>query len=297
MSKRVEKESRAYGIVTLAGLALVLMIAGPLAKGVQPGGHLSIEEVFVDFDLETVTIVGKDFDFGGLPQVTLGEEGNIGDITSLCAPDFAFMPQMITCDFSGIGLPDNGDYLLTVAAGHGQSQSDEYDLTIATPATAGSVLQTRVFSDYTRRVTNRYGSYYYGGSEFSNSITPTKSDSIILISINYFGEATNHNATARLQYSLNSGPWLDFDLTGTGLQQGTMKLGSYPDGDYNSTPHNYSTQVAKAFGTTETISFRLYHFNPGSFYHNSSANPNAESGPSTLVLEELNAQNSSYFKR
>ena len=79
-----------------------------------------------------------------------------------------------------------------------------------------------------------------------------------------------------------------------------MKLGSYPDGDYNSTPHNYSTQVAKAFGTIETIAFRLYHFNGGTFgtfCHNGAIDPSYESGPSTLVLQELNAETSSYVKR
>jgi hypothetical protein len=169
---------------------------------------------------------------------------------------------------------------------------------VPTQATTASVLQTRVYSDYTRRITSKGGHYYFGGSEFSNSITPTKSDSIILISINYFGETNNVNMYARLQYSINSGVWYNFDLTGLG-QQGTLTLSSYPDNDFNSTPHNYSTQIAKSFGTTETISFRMFHIcsGSGSFYHNSAVNPSYESGPSTLVLQELNAQNSSYIKR
>lgn len=37
---------------------------------------------------------------------------------------------MIHCDFSTTALPPDGDYLLTVSTGNGQSQSDEYDLTI-----------------------------------------------------------------------------------------------------------------------------------------------------------------------
>lgn len=115
--------------------------AGQGKRGQQPGGHIRIEEVFVDFNLETITIKGEDFDFGGFLEVTLGE-ALVGDITSLCTPDFVSIPQTITCDFSvnngGTGLPPDGDYLLTVATGAGQSQSDEYDLTIGGRRLAGS---------------------------------------------------------------------------------------------------------------------------------------------------------------
>ena len=159
-----------------------------------------------------------------------------------------------------------------------------------------SVLQTRVFSDYTSRATGSGGSYYFGGSEFANAIKPQKADSTILISINYFGESNDHDHHTRLQYAVNNGGWNDFDLTGFG-QQGTLKVGSYPDSDYNSTPHNYSTVVAKSFNTTGTVSFRMYHFNGGTFYHNRSVNTSYESGPSTLILQELSAANSSYEKR
>ena len=54
-------------------------------------------------------------------RVTLGE---IGDVTALCTADFT-PPQTIACDFSGVGMPPDGDYLLTVATGNGQSKSDE----------------------------------------------------------------------------------------------------------------------------------------------------------------------------
>ncbi len=165
-----------------------------------------------------------------------------------------------------------------------------------TQITVGSVLQTRVYSDYTRRVTSSGNSYYFGGGEYGNAITPKKSNSVILINISYFGEADTHDVHTFLQYSIGGGAWTDFDVVGNG-QQGTLKLGSYPDADYNSTPHNYSTQVAKAFGTTQAIAFRMWHFNGGTFYHNNSVSTPYETGPSTLVLQELDAQNSSYVKR
>ena len=103
-------------------------------------GPLTVTEVFVDFNAETIEITGTGFDCGELLTVELGE---LGDISSLCTADFT-PPQLISCDFSAGGLPPDGDYLLTVAcgkdkdsdsdsdsdSGKGKIQSDEYDLTI-----------------------------------------------------------------------------------------------------------------------------------------------------------------------
>ncbi len=110
-------------------------VAWAAAKGEQPGKRLKITEVFVDFDLETITIVVEDLDFGPGPlQVRLGDQTGFGDITSDCVEDLGSSPQTITCDFSAAGLntglPPDGDYLINVSTGNGQSQSDEYDLTI-----------------------------------------------------------------------------------------------------------------------------------------------------------------------
>ena len=105
----------------------LLFSTGP-AIAAPPGAHLNITEVSIDFDAGSIWIKGEDFDFGGPLAVSLGE---LGDITGLCGDvDLSGLPQLIHCDFSGIGLPADGDYLLTVATGNGQSKSDEYDLTI-----------------------------------------------------------------------------------------------------------------------------------------------------------------------
>ena len=162
--------------------------------------------------------------------------------------------------------------------------------------TGAPILQTRVYSDYTRRATGDGGRYYFGGSETSNAITPRRRDSIIQIDIDYFGESTNHNNHVRLEYRIGNGSWTSFDLVGNG-QQGHMKTGHYPDTDYNSTPHNSHARLVKAFNTTEPIYFRTYHFNGGTFYHNNSVSTSYETGPSTLTLTELNAAHSSYTKR
>jgi hypothetical protein len=118
----------------IAILSASLFGLGALAAdsvGQKPGGHLKITEVAVDFLSDTMVITGESFDFGEPLQVMLGDAGNVGDISDFCTADFAAEPQTILCDLSlAGGLPSDGDYLLTVATGSGQSQSDQYDLTI-----------------------------------------------------------------------------------------------------------------------------------------------------------------------
>ena len=123
--------------VALVSIAVALGLGALMAAkpGKKPGGHLRVTEVFVDFGAKTIEITGEDFDFGPGPlTVSLGE---FGDISDLCMVDFT-PPQLISCDLSAGGLPPGGDYLLTVTRGGGQSQSDQYDLTIG----AGPLLDT-----------------------------------------------------------------------------------------------------------------------------------------------------------
>jgi hypothetical protein len=88
--------------------------------------ELAISEIHVDFENKNIEISGAYFDLGlGPLQVTLG---HIGDISSSCALNTASVPQTITCDFWSSGLPPDGDYLVRVSTGAGQS--DEYNLTI-----------------------------------------------------------------------------------------------------------------------------------------------------------------------
>ena len=116
---------------TLFGVLAVLPLAATPLLASGPGRHLEITEVAVDAAAETITITGRDFDFGAPLVVELGE---LGAVTPLCTASFAPPPQTIVCDFSSTGLPPAGDYLLAVSTGGGQSQGDEYDLTIAAPA-------------------------------------------------------------------------------------------------------------------------------------------------------------------
>jgi hypothetical protein len=110
----------------LAGAALVLLYLPVMSA--QPGGpgkHLNIVQVFVDDpnNPTSITIIGEDLLFGiGPPTLLLGEYVDpltiIGDPTD--TEITAELPASI----------DEGDYLLTVSNGEGQSQIDEYDLTI-----------------------------------------------------------------------------------------------------------------------------------------------------------------------
>ena len=85
-----------------------------------PGAHLDVTEVFVDGT--SIMIIGTDLDFGSGPlSVTLGE---FGALTITGTPTDTLIEAMLP-----IGILD-GDYLLTVSNGNGQSQNDEYDLTI-----------------------------------------------------------------------------------------------------------------------------------------------------------------------
>ncbi len=77
-------------VISVVALAVATAAWAAPPNGQQPGGHLRITEVLVDFDLGSITIVVEDLDFGPGPlEVTLGDAGNIGDITSLCTEDLA----------------------------------------------------------------------------------------------------------------------------------------------------------------------------------------------------------------
>jgi hypothetical protein len=112
---------------TAPALAAALAMSCPAiaaAAGPQgPGGHLTITAVVVDPVTEQIAIAVADGDLGPGLRVELAGS----DLGGLCS---VATPELVVCDFSGPGLPPPGDYLLTVAAGGGQSQGDEYDLTI-----------------------------------------------------------------------------------------------------------------------------------------------------------------------
>ena len=115
-----------YGLLTTIVLFAFLL---PQALAAPPGGHLNIEEVEVTIGAPNTTleISGTDFDFGIPLEVTLA--GVPATITS--STSTTITATVLTASYPA------GDYLLTVSTGNGQSQDDEYDLTIG--AVAGAV--------------------------------------------------------------------------------------------------------------------------------------------------------------
>ena len=114
-------------IATLAFCVLITFVG--VASGAQaPAVPATIQEVFVDFTNQRITIEGVGFPTSGPVQVNLGLVGNI---SSLCVANLVSNPQSVVCDFSPGGLPPDGDYLLSVTIGSGnQAKSDTHDLSI-----------------------------------------------------------------------------------------------------------------------------------------------------------------------
>ncbi len=126
---------KTFRIVAL--LCLVALLSMTSVAQLCSAQDLKIHEVTVDDpnNPSSITIIGTDLDFGPDPlSVTLGDGV---DISLLCVPALATPATTIVCDLSVGGLPPAGDYLLTVSQGTGQSQNDEYDLTIGAVGPAG----------------------------------------------------------------------------------------------------------------------------------------------------------------
>lgn len=109
-------------INALLSICILLLFSVSSALAAPPGDHLNIEEVVVtvgDPDT-TLEIKGWDFDFGSPLEVTLA-----GVPAAVMSADGVMIIATVPTS-----LFPAGDYLLTVSTGEGQSQNDEYDLTI-----------------------------------------------------------------------------------------------------------------------------------------------------------------------
>ena len=111
------------GAFAVAAASLVggQALAAKPDAGQGPGDHGRILEVHADTN-GIIEIFGEHLDFGAGP--VLVSLGTLGDISGLCTLIDA---TEIQCNVGPIAA---GDYLLTIASGQGQSQGDEYDLTV-----------------------------------------------------------------------------------------------------------------------------------------------------------------------
>jgi collagen triple helix repeat protein len=133
LSKKGEEKMKhlfkSVGFISRVLLVLIFLsfMVHP-AFAAPPGGQLNITEVQVDLTNPSnpkFTIFGADLDVGPGPlSVTFGDQNAlniISETATLIIAEMVLTPPQ--------ELPD-GDYLLTVSRGIGQSQNDEYDLTI-----------------------------------------------------------------------------------------------------------------------------------------------------------------------
>ncbi len=130
-------------LITRSYAGLMLAVVGTSFAAaptpLPPGNHLSISSVLVEFVPDhIITIKGERFDFGSPLVVTFDDSGpltirsaNATEIVVECPPDQNFVPLCL-----------EGDYLLVVSNGIGQSQNDEYDLTIGAVGPRGPMGET-----------------------------------------------------------------------------------------------------------------------------------------------------------
>ena len=99
-----------------------------------PGNHLTINEVLVDLTqgAESLTIHGEHFDFGPGPLVVTLVDTPLTINQGLTDVTQGHIVTDLPAMFRG-----PGDYLLTVSTGKGQSQNDEYNLTIGSVGPEG----------------------------------------------------------------------------------------------------------------------------------------------------------------
>jgi hypothetical protein len=104
----------------ICGALVLLLLISTQAQAAQP--EVTITEVFVDFETETIAIMGENFDLGPDPlTVTLGTFGSLNIITA--------ESNLINVDFPDGGLLV-GDFLLTVSSGPGPRKNDDHIVTI-----------------------------------------------------------------------------------------------------------------------------------------------------------------------
>jgi len=128
--------------ITFSYVSVILLLVSH-AFAAPPGGHVNIVQVMVDDQNNPteITIVGEQLLFGGGPlTVTLGEYVDALAIvgTPTDTEIIARLPTNIDPVSGDLTPIDAGDYLLTVSNGNGQSQNDEYDLTIGAVGPQGA---------------------------------------------------------------------------------------------------------------------------------------------------------------
>jgi hypothetical protein len=113
-----------------ATVVALLTSAGFAAPPNAQGARLAITEVFVDFNLSEILIVGEGFDKGAAPVVLLGD-----DLTPLDLISYTAFEIVVSLP-AGLG---DGTYRLNVSTGNGAIQSAQLDLAVGAVGPTGPV--------------------------------------------------------------------------------------------------------------------------------------------------------------
>ncbi|GJM14916.1 MAG: hypothetical protein DHS20C13_02430 [Thermodesulfobacteriota bacterium] len=121
------------GIIKSISAVLVLFVFMTLiaSSAFAARQRITITEVFVNFDTQSISIMGENFDFRSQPTtVSLGGFGNLNITTET--------PTLIVVDFPDGGIPQ-GDYLLKVSTGLGPRKNAQQSITIGAQGPQGDM--------------------------------------------------------------------------------------------------------------------------------------------------------------
>ncbi|GJM14917.1 MAG: hypothetical protein DHS20C13_02440 [Thermodesulfobacteriota bacterium] len=119
------------GIIKSISAVLVLFVFMTLiaSSAFAARQRVTITEVFVNFDTQSISIMGENFDFRSQPTtVSLGGFGNLNITTDT--------PTLLVVDFPDEGIPQ-GDYLLKVSTGLGPRKNAQQSITIGAQGPQG----------------------------------------------------------------------------------------------------------------------------------------------------------------
>ena len=145
------RSSSSFGRMTCIAVTFLcaFVLSGQFSFADKPTPpQLLVEQVFIDFDEATLTILGRNFDNGGWPAVTLGDFDLFVE---------RFNSTEVVAHLPG-GVDLVGDYLLTVTTGHGVKNHDSYGLTIGAVGPKGDK-PAHEWSDTSVRFENPDGSW------------------------------------------------------------------------------------------------------------------------------------------
>ena len=120
---------RNINLLTIAALGFLTISLFISTQPAMAKPQVTINEISVDFDNQTITITGENFDIGPDPaSVSLGGVGNLNIVSN--------SGSTIVVDFPPGGIPE-GSYMLTVSSGPGKRKNAQELVTIGAQGPQG----------------------------------------------------------------------------------------------------------------------------------------------------------------